>query len=138
MFEDDTEYSQISPSMQDLTGRKHSEPVTTQYPAEIPPPPQDFTGRDDELKELMSKFDRGATGRRPQGHRVYEQALVIDREIGDRRGEGNALWNLSLSQAKLGQRKEAISNAKAALKIRDEIEYPRAEKVRRKQAEWQE
>jgi tetratricopeptide (TPR) repeat protein len=67
----------------------------------------------------------------------YDQALKISREIGDRRGEGNALWNMSLSLDQFGQRDRAIDCAKAALKIREEIEDPRAEKIRRKLQEWE-
>ena len=67
----------------------------------------------------------------------YEQALVIDREIEDRWGEGNALLNMSLALDKLGQRANEVDCAKAALKIREEIEDPRAEKIRRKLHEWE-
>ena len=67
----------------------------------------------------------------------YEQALVIDREIEDRWGEGNALLNMSLALDKLGQRANEVDCAKAALKIRDEIEDPQAEKIRRKLQEWE-
>ena len=62
----------------------------------------------------------------------YEQALVIDREIEDRWGEGNALLNMSLALDKLGQRANEVDCAKAALKIREEIKDPRAVKIRRK------
>ncbi len=61
----------------------------------------------------------------------YEKALEIDREIGDRRGEGTDLWNLSLALDKLGDRAQAIALAEAALKIREQIEDPRADKVRK-------
>ena len=67
----------------------------------------------------------------------YEQALVIAREIGNRRGEGNALWNMSLAKDQLGNKAHAIECAKSALKIREEIEDPRAENVRRKLQEWE-
>jgi hypothetical protein len=43
---------------------------------------------------------------------------------------------MSLSLDQFGQRDRAIDCAKAALKIREEIEDPRAEKIRRKLQEW--
>jgi hypothetical protein len=46
----------------------------------------------------------------------YEQALLI--EIGDRRGEGTALWNTALALEELGDREAAIGCAAAALTIR--------------------
>ncbi len=66
----------------------------------------------------------------------HEQRLLIAREIGDRKGEGNALWNLSLSLDKLGERDRAIACAEAALRVYEEIESPRADRVRRRLAEW--
>ena len=66
----------------------------------------------------------------------YEQALIIDREIGDRRGEGNDLWNSALALDKLGDRAQAIARAEAALRIREAIEDPRGAKVRARLAEW--
>ncbi|RIK16160.1 MAG: hypothetical protein DCC52_17950, partial [Chloroflexi bacterium] len=39
----------------------------------------------------------------------YEQRLVIAREIGDRRGEGNALGNLGNAYADLGDARQAIA-----------------------------
>ena len=62
--------------------------------------------------------------------------MTIARETGNRRGEGNALWNRALAVDKLGRRQEAISDAKAALEIYEQIEDPNAEKVRRKLADW--
>ncbi|MDW8327419.1 MAG: hypothetical protein RMK99_12695, partial [Anaerolineales bacterium] len=59
------------------------------------------------------------------------------REIGDRRGEGIALWNMALALDSLGRRAEAIAHAQASLKIKEAIEDPWAEKVRRQLAEWQ-
>ena len=38
----------------------------------------------------------------------YEQRLVIAREIGDRRGEGNALGNLGIGLRRFGQVEKAI------------------------------
>lgn len=67
----------------------------------------------------------------------YEKALAIFREIWDRRGEGNALWNTSLAQECLGKRSEAVKLAREALAIFEQIESPDADRVRRQLAEWQ-
>ena len=67
----------------------------------------------------------------------FEQSLDIARKIEYRRGEGDALFNMSLALDKLGQRPEAIDRAKAALVIFEQIESPDAEKARQKLAEWQ-
>jgi tetratricopeptide (TPR) repeat protein len=56
----------------------------------------------------------------------YEQWLAIAREIGDRRGEGNALWNIAEAHGKLGETATAIEKAKAAFVIRRAIEDPNA------------
>jgi tetratricopeptide (TPR) repeat protein len=66
----------------------------------------------------------------------YEQTLAIARETGDRRDEGLCLFNMSLSRYQLDERKQALANAEAALKILEEAESPFAEKVRRRLAEW--
>ncbi len=57
----------------------------------------------------------------------YEQALVIAREIGDRRGEGIALLNLGLAFVDLGEVKPAITYYKEALVIGCEIRNRRLE-----------
>jgi tetratricopeptide (TPR) repeat protein len=51
----------------------------------------------------------------------YEKQLVIVREIGDRRGEGNALGNLGLAYAALGDARKAIEFHEQALVIDCEI-----------------
>ena len=56
----------------------------------------------------------------------YEQLLAIAREIGDRRVEGNALFNMSLALDELGDLAQAILNAEAPLKIYEQIESPYA------------
>ena len=66
----------------------------------------------------------------------HEQALVVSREIGDRRGEGNALFNSALAHDSLGNCPEAIARAAAALEIFEAIEDPNAAKVRATLAEW--
>ncbi len=57
----------------------------------------------------------------------YEQALVISREIGDRRGEGNRLGNLGLAYADLGEVGKAIDYYEQALVISREIGDRRGE-----------
>ena len=77
-----------------------------------------------------------AIGETKRAIQFYEQALLIDREIGDRRGEGTDLWNMSLALDQLGKRAQAIQHAEQALTIREAIEDPRAAKVREKLTEW--
>ena len=57
----------------------------------------------------------------------YEQQLVIVREIGDRRGEGNALGNLGIAYADLGQAERAIGFYEQQLAIGREIGDRRGE-----------
>jgi tetratricopeptide (TPR) repeat protein len=66
----------------------------------------------------------------------YEQRIVIAREIGDRRGEGSALSNMSGAIYDLGDRKKAIEHAEAGLKIFEEIEHPKAAKLREQLDIW--
>ena len=54
----------------------------------------------------------------------YEYALVIAREIGDRRGEGADLGNLGNAYRNLGQVERAIEYYKDALTIGREIKDP--------------
>jgi len=56
--------------------------------------------------------------------------LKIDREIGDRRGEGNALANLGLAYEKLGEPDRAHELWQQSLAIYEAIEDPRAVWVR--------
>ncbi|MCD4809684.1 MAG: tetratricopeptide repeat protein [Methanosarcinales archaeon] len=57
----------------------------------------------------------------------YEQALVIAKEIGDRRGERNCLGNLGNTYSNLGQVKKAIDYYEQALVIAKEIGDRRGE-----------
>ncbi len=50
----------------------------------------------------------------------YEQALVIAREIGDRKGEGNQLGNLGNAYSDLGDPRKAIEYYEKALEINPE------------------
>lgn len=66
----------------------------------------------------------------------FEQQLIIVREMSDRRGEGDTLWNMSLALARLGKRAKAIYHAEQSLQIRKQINDPRAEKVAAQLAVW--
>jgi tetratricopeptide (TPR) repeat protein len=82
-----------------------------------------------------------AYARQGQAHfaiQFFEQALLIDREIGDRQGEGADRWNMSLTLDQLGKRAQAIQQAEQALTIYEQIENPRAAKVRAQLAAWRE
>jgi hypothetical protein len=61
---------------------------------------------------------------------------VIAREIGDQRGQGTTLFNMSLALDQLGERQRAIPLAETALDIYEQIEDPNAETARRRLAEW--
>jgi len=67
----------------------------------------------------------------------YQQRLEIAREIGDRRGEGNALWGLAICHEKMDDLKKAIENAEEALKIFERIESPSASTMRNLISIWQ-
>ena len=67
----------------------------------------------------------------------YEQALVIAREIGDRRGEARSLFNGALAFDQLGERAKAIEWLKGALAIEAAIEDPMVDRTRALLAEWQ-
>ena len=68
-----------------------------------------------------------ALGQAERAIGFYEQALVIDREIGDRRGEGADLGNLGLAYAALGQAERAIGFYEQQLVIVREIGDRRGE-----------
>ncbi len=75
-------------------------------------------------------------GETPRAIEYYEQDLGTTRETGDRRGEGMTLYNRGLALDNLGRRDEAIADARAALRILEQIEDPNADKVRRTLANW--
>ena len=62
---------------------------------------------------------------------------MIDREIGDRRGEGNALYNIGQALYQLGEPEQAIAVTEAALAIFEQIEFPHIAIVRETLAAWQ-
>ena len=66
----------------------------------------------------------------------FERHLEIARAAGDRRGEGADLANLSATVALLGNVRDALTYAAAAIQIFERIEDPRVEQVRAQAAEW--
>ena len=58
----------------------------------------------------------------------HEQHLAIAREIGDRRGEANASWNLGLEYEKAGDLRRAAEMMRICVSFIIEIGYPDAEK----------
>ncbi|HVM91880.1 MAG TPA: tetratricopeptide repeat protein [Terriglobales bacterium] len=75
-------------------------------------------------------------GQHRQAIENFGRQLEIARSANDRHGEGNALWNMSLALDELGDREKAIDYAEAALRIREDIADPNAEKVRSRLLEW--
>ena len=69
----------------------------------------------------------GALGEARKAIEFYEQALIIDREIGDRRYEGNSQGNLGNAYAALGEARKAIEFYEQALIIAREIGDRRGE-----------
>ena len=55
----------------------------------------------------------------------YEQARIIQREIGDRHGQGDILGSLGIAYARLGEVEKAIGLLEQALRIGQEIKDPR-------------
>lgn len=68
----------------------------------------------------------------------YEEALAILRESDDQQGEGDILWNMSLTLDELGQRAQAIVRAQDALEIYEQLRDTGAESVRKQLVEWRE
>jgi tetratricopeptide (TPR) repeat protein len=67
----------------------------------------------------------------------YVAYLPIARQLGNQRGEADALWNRALARYELGHREEAIADANLALGLNQQVEAPAVNKVRQKLAEWQ-
>jgi len=59
---------------------------------------------------------------------LHEQHLAIAREIGDRRGEGNACWNLGLALEKTGETSRAAEVMQVFVDYEREIGHPDAER----------
>jgi len=75
-------------------------------------------------------------GQRRKGLEFFEQALVIAREVGDRRLEAGTLWNTAVVLEQMNDLTQAIQRAEAALKIFQAIEDPNAAKVLEQLATW--
>ena len=58
----------------------------------------------------------------------YEQRLVIARQIGDRRGEANANWNLGLAQRQQGDLAQAVALMQVLVDFEQEIGHSDAER----------
>jgi tetratricopeptide (TPR) repeat protein len=92
----------------------------------------------DAARAAVDRYDEGAfsgelgnayaaLGETRRAIELYEQQLVITREIGDRRGEGAALGNLGLAYAALGETRRAIELYEQQLVITREIGDRRGE-----------
>lgn len=110
---------------------------------QLPAAPAVFTGRDDELAELLAQLTAGhaagaAISGKTQGLQgmggVGKTALAV--VLAHRLAEGNALFNSAVAFESLGNRAEALARAGAALEIYEAIEDPNAAKVRAQLAEW--
>lgn len=62
-------------------------------------------------------------------------SLKITREIGDRYGEGNSLWCQAICHGKMNNLDNSIKNAEEALKILEQIKFPRST-MRELLVEW--
>jgi tetratricopeptide (TPR) repeat protein len=67
---------------------------------------------------------------------LYEQAMLIRRETGERRGEADAMWNYALVLNLLDDRVRAIARAEAALEIYEATESPAVGEVSARLAKW--
>lgn len=73
------------------------QPIAPPIPHQVPSPPRDFSGREDELNELIYKFDRGATitGLRGMGGiGKTALALVLADRIKDRFPDGQLFLDM--------------------------------------------
>ena len=75
-------------------------------------------------------------GEQERASEYHKQALSIDLEIRDRRGEATHLENMSRALNLLDERMKAIELVKTMLKIYEQIEDPTTEKARKQLAEW--
>ncbi|MDM7933946.1 MAG: tetratricopeptide repeat protein [Methanothrix sp.] len=85
-------------------------PAPTPVPHQIPPPPRDFTGRKEELDELLEGFDRGATitGLRGMGGiGKTALALVLAEKLGSRFPDGQLFIDMR------GTGKKPLTSAEA-------------------------
>jgi len=66
----------------------------------------------------------------------YKEAAKIARDTSDQSAEAEAFFNLALALDQLGDREEAVSQGKLALKLYEELKHHRASLVREQLAEW--
>ncbi len=81
-------------------------------------------------------FAYAAMGKARYAIECFDQFIDLARELDDREGERNALWNSARCLDKLGQRKEAIARAREALALYAQIDAAQAGVVRAQLAEW--
>ena len=81
-------------------------------------PPADFAGREKELAGL---------GGPRKAIAYYQQQLTVARELGDRRGEANALMHIGIAYKQLGKPRQAIEHYEQALPLLRELGDRRGE-----------
>ena len=81
-------------------------------------------------------FDYFVLGEPQRTIEFCEQCLSILRKSGDRRGEGKALFIMSLASERLRDRNQAIALAGAALKLYEQTANSAAYKVRKQLEKW--
>ena len=93
-----------------------AEKVVDTYPGphQIPPPPQDFTGREDDIRDILASFDRGATitGLRGMGGvGKTALALVLAEKLAGRFPDGQILVEMK------GTDKKPLSATEARVQV---------------------
>ncbi len=66
----------------------------------------------------------------------YNRQMTIAHEIGDSIGKAIALWNRSMSLHERGNREQALADAKAALKIFQDVGSPNVSIVEEYLEKW--
>jgi tetratricopeptide (TPR) repeat protein len=92
--------------------------------------------RSETVEHAPCVFDGFGNLRNPHKHlgearraiEVYEQALAIAREIGDRRGEANHAWNLGLAVEAQGDYARAAALMEVLVAVEREMDHPDAER----------
>ncbi|MEW6737726.1 MAG: tetratricopeptide repeat protein, partial [Acidobacteriota bacterium] len=95
---------------------------------------KDYAGECNHLSNLGNAYYYG--GNIKKAIDLFEQNWIIARELNDRQGAGNALFNMSLALNDIGQCEQAISYAEVALNLFQQIEDSYAEIVRAQLSEW--
>jgi tetratricopeptide (TPR) repeat protein len=55
---------------------------------------------------------------------IYERALALAREVGDRQHEADMLWILAIQHAELGHPDQAVAKAQTAIWVYEELGAP--------------